>query len=262
MKIITLSVLLCTMMFLTLVVNSQTIPTIQWEKSLGGSSNDFGFQIHQVDGDGYITIGYSASIDGDVTGNHGSYDYWVVRLDADENILWQKTLGGSEGEGAFSIQQITGGGFIVAGSSYSNDFDVSGNHGDMDYWIVRLDAAGNLIWQKSLGGTAADRANYIQQTFDGGFIVVGYVWSDDGDVSGFHGVHDAWVVKLDSNGTFVWQRSLGGTGEDEAKAVQQTADNGYIIAGYSSSNDGDVSGNHGGADYWIVKLDENGDLEW
>ncbi len=114
--------------------------------------------------------------------------------------------------------------------------------------------APEIEWQKCLGGSGEDYATSIQQTSDGGYIVAGYSSSNNGDVSGNHGESDYWIVKLDDSGSVQWQKSLGGTGEDVATSILQTSDGGYIVAGYSYSNDGDVSGNHGNSDYWIVKL--------
>ena len=122
-----------------------------------------------------------------------------------------------------------------------------------------------IQWQKCLGGSDRDYAGSIQQTSDGGFIVAGYSCSNDGDVSGHHGTPgdstDYWIVKLDSTGEIDWQRSLGGSDWDWAFSIQQTADGGFIVAGRSESNDGDVSGWHEGydggdptSDYWVVKL--------
>ena len=233
-----------------------------WQKPLGGSGADYAFSIQQTTDGGYIVAGYSGSNDGDVTGNNGSFDYWIVKLDSSGNITWQKSLGGSGVDQAFSIQQTTDGGYIVGGSSQSNDGDVTGNHGDDDYWIVKLDPSGNITWQKSLGGMNEDIVSSIQQTTDGGYIVAGYSQSNDGDVTGNHGGLDYWIVKLDPSGNIIWQKSLGGTSLDNTNSIQQTMDGGYIIAGYSGSNDGDVTGNHGGYDCWIVKLDNTGNIEW
>jgi hypothetical protein len=170
-------------------------------------------------------------------------------------VKWQKSLGGSDYDDASSIQQTTDGGFIVAGQTKSNNGDVSGKHGNYDYWIVKLDADGNLVWQKCLGGSDFDEAQSIQQTTDGGFIVAGHSKSNNGDVSGNQGHEDYWIVKLDKDGNLVWQKSLGGSDYDFAYSIQQTTDGGFIVAGQSASNDGDVSGNHGSGDDWIVKLD-------
>jgi hypothetical protein len=117
-----------------------------------------------------------------------------------------------------------------------------------------LNSSGVLQWQKCLGGSSTDKALSIAQTADGGFIVAGSSSSNDGDVSGNHGGWDYWVVKLNSSGDIVWQKCLGGSNYDWATSIAQTSDGGFIVAGVSHSNDGDVSGNHGERDYWIVKL--------
>jgi hypothetical protein len=238
------------------------IPVIEWEKSLGGSNNESALSIQQTSDGGYIAAGGSSSNDGDVTGSNGAADYWIVKLDATGNMTWQKSLGGSGEDYAHSIKQTTDGGYIVAGQSGSNDGDVTGNHGEHDYWIVKLDSTGNITWQKSLGGSSYDVAHSIQQTSDGGYIVAGESRSNDGDVTGNQGGRDYWIVKLDATGNITWQKSLGGYGEDDAHSIKQTTDGGYIVAGGSSSNDGDVTGNQGDMDYWIVKLDATGNITW
>jgi alpha-tubulin suppressor-like RCC1 family protein len=289
----------------------------QWTKLLGGTDDDGANSIKQTSDGGYIVAGQSQSNDGDVNGNHGSNDYWVVKLNNVGIIQWQKSLGGSHIDLAHSIQQTTDGGYIVAGASYSSDGDVSNHHGnflDPDYWVVKLDNAGNIQWQKSLGGSGDEAAYSIQQTIDGGYIATGYSTSpNNGDVNGIHGGEDFWIVKIDGSGTIQWQKCIGGSDNDEAYSIQQTNDGGYIVAGstysatvnrdymivkldnsgnsqwtkllggsaddfaesikqsddggyvaigYSTSNNGNVSGNHGSDDYWIVKIDGIGNLQW
>ena len=241
---------------------AQNGSSILWQKCLGGSEYDVAKSIQQTTDGGYIVAGYSSSNNGDVSGNHGNHDYWIVKLDSSANIQWQKSLGGTADDDAQSIQQTIDGGYIVAGSSKSNDGDVSGNHGYGDYWIVKLDFSGNIEWQKSLGGSGGDYAYSVQQTSDRGYIVAGTSSSNDGDVSGNHGSWDYWIVKLDSTASIQWQKSLGGTDDEYGYSIHQTSDDGFIVAGSSESNDGDVSGNHAYSDYWIVKLDFSGSFEW
>jgi uncharacterized repeat protein (TIGR01451 family) len=235
---------------------------IQWQKCLGGTGYDQANAIQQTTDGGYIVAGWTQSINGDVSGNHGGEDFWVVKLDMTGNIQWQKCLGGTGYDRAHSIQQTTDGGYIVAGHTNSNNGDVSGNNGYYDMWVVKLDYQGNILWQKCLGGTGYDRAHSIQQTTDGGYIVAGYTYSNNGDVSGNHGDSDMWVVKLDPQGNIQWQKCLGGTNWEEVWSVRQTTDGGYIVAGSTCSNDGDVSGNNGGSDMWEVKLDHQGNIQW
>jgi len=239
-----------------------TTHLIQWQKCLGGSDYDVAYSIQQTSDGGYIVAGYTYSNDGDVSGNHGSSDYWVVKLNSVGAIDWQKCLGGSSTDRAHSIQQTSDGGYIVAGVTYSSDGDFSDNHGGADYWIVKLNSLGDIDWQKCLGGSSSDWAHSIQQTSDGGYIVAGYTYSNNDDVSGNHGDADFWVVKLESNGDIEWQKCLGGTLDEYATSVQQTSDGGYIVTGETRSNDGDVSGNHGSYDYWVVKLDQYGTILW
>jgi len=245
------------------VVKLNDTGAIQWQKSLGGSGDDKAEDVQQTIDGGYIVSGSSSSNNGDVSGNHGTSDYWIVKLNDTGGIQWQKCLGGRYGEyGAFSIRQTTDNGYIVTGQSQSNDGDISGNHGGNDYWVVKLNDTGAIQWQKSLGGSNEDDAYDIRQTADGGYIVAGQSASNDGDVTSNHGSSDYWVVKLNDTGAIQWQRSFGGSSDDDAYAIRQTTDGGYIVAGQSASNDGDVSGNHGGYDYWVVKLNDTGAIQW
>ena len=244
------------------VVKLDVTGNIQWQKCLGGTNADEASSIQQTSDGGYVVAGVASSNNGNVTGNHGNLDYWIVKLDANGNIQWQKCLGGTGEERARSVQQTSDSGYVVAGYSKSNNGDVTGNHGNFDYWIVKLDVTGTIQWQKCLGGTADDMAYSIQQTSDGGYVVAGCSESINGDVTGNHGNFDSWVVKLDVTGTIQWQKCLGGTLSDYARSIQQTWDGGYVVAGIASSNDGDVTGNHGDEDYWVIKLDANGNIQW
>lgn len=235
--------------------------TLQWQKSLGGSQDDRGYSVKQTTDGGYIIAGTTRSNDGDVTGYHNWEDYWVIKLDSNGNIQWQKAYGGNQDDEARSIIQTTDGGYIVAGFSNSTDGDVTGNKGGFDHWIVKLNSSGTIEWQKSYGGGQDDRAYAIQQTADG-YIFGGTARSTDGDVTGYKGWEDYWVVKIDNAGTIQWQKTLGGSKDDIARSIIQTADGSYIVAGYSNSTDGDITGNKGGFDHWVVKLDNNGGLVW
>jgi hypothetical protein len=244
------------------IVKLNSSGDIEWQKCLGGIYDDFAYSIQQTNDGGFIVAGFKESNESDMSGNHGAIDALVVKLNSSGDIEWQKCLGGTNVDQAFSIQQTSDGGFIVAGGTWSNDGDMSGNHGGSDYWVVKLNSSGDIEWQKCLGGTDYDGASSIQQTSDGGFIVTGGKVSNDGDVLVNHGDYDAWVVKLNSSGDIEWQKCLGGTNVDQAFSIQQTSDGGFIVAGGTWSNDGDMSGNHGGSDYWVVKLNSSGDIEW
>jgi len=233
-----------------------------WTKTLGGSSNDYAFSIVQTSDNGYIVAGYTLSTDGDVHGNHGSYDYWIVRLNPTGDTVWTRTLGGSDSDIPSFIIKTTDDGCIVAGYTYSTDGDVHGNHGGDDYWIVRLNPLGDIVWTKTLGGSTTDDASSIVQTLDADYVVAGTTLSTDGDVHGNHGLVDYWIVKMNASGDTVWTKTLGGSSYDGAKSIIPSTDGGYVVAGSAQSNDGDVHGNHGTVDYWIVKLNARGDTVW
>lgn len=247
--------------------------TEKWFKNYGGNTSDEATSMQLTKDGGFILAGTSFSIDGQVTGHHNTVatsDYWVVKTDTAGNIQWQKSYGGSANEKAATISPTKDGGYLISGHSQSNDGDVTGHHGTTclnygwcnDIWIVKIDSVGSIQWQKTLGGTQEDEAVGAQQTADGGYIVAGMVKSKDGDVTGHHGNPDYWLAKLNASGTLQWAKAYGGIWNDEPRSVQQTNDGGYIIAGRSNAYDGDVTGNLGYFDYWIVKTDNSGKLQW
>ncbi len=294
------------------IVKLDSNANLQWQRSLGGDSDDVANSIKQTIDGGYIIAGYSNSNNGDVSGNHGRSDYWVVKLDDNGKIIWQKSYGGSKDDIAYSIIQTIDSGYLVIGATNSNDGDITLNGSDTlklshswvvkvdrngkllwnkilgdylvedaysvkqtsdsgyiiagqedySYWIVKIDSKGNIIWQKSYGGINDNVAYSIDLISDDGFIVAGYSASSDGVVTGNHGNSDYWIIKLDLNGNLQWEKSFGGSNDDAAYSIKQTLDHGFIIAGNTASNDGDVTGNHGGDDYWVVKLDSAGNLQW
>ena len=237
---------------------------LQWQKSLGGTENDFARSIIQTTDGGYVVAGATGSNNGDVTGNHGYDDGWVLKLNSDAGVIhWKKTFGGTDDDWIDKIIPTTDGGYIFAGNSKSNNGDIAGNKGYIDYWIVKINSDGNIQWKKSFGGLADDRATSIVQTSDGGYAVSGFAEGNTGDITGNHGNADFWILRLNSDGGVVfWKKSFGGLYPDLAYSMVATSDGGYIIAGQSFSTDGDVTGNHGGTDAWVVKINEAGNLQW
>jgi hypothetical protein len=240
-------------------------PSISWSKTFGGPSDDDGLSMEKTPDGGVIAAGKTSSNSMNVSGNHGGGDMWVVKLNNVGIIEWQKCLGGSLGEIANSIKLTNDGGYVVSGFTNSNDGDVSGFHGTIykDSWVVKLNSIGDIEWQKCLGGSLNDYSNDICQTNDGGYVLIGATGSNDGDVIGNDGIsQDIWIVKLSSSGLLEWQKTYGGLYPDEGNSIKQTNDGGYIMIGTPGSNDGDVINNHGGTDIWLVKLNNNGLIEW
>lgn len=246
------------------VIKLNSLGTVQWQKCFGGSSFDYGSSIIQTTDGGYIFCGSTESNDGDVTGNHGYSDIWIVKLSATGIIEWQKCFGGtsSDNPNSSNILQSSGGGYVFSGFTFSNDGDVSGNHGYNDAWVVKLSSAGDIIWQKCYGGASYEYINQLRPTSDGGYIFIGDSYSNDLYLSGNHGAQDAWVVKLDPSGNMQWQNLLGGTLEEASYWVSQTADYGFLLSLDTNSTDGQVTGNHGGRDGWLVKLNVSGTILW
>ncbi|MFZ7117887.1 MAG: hypothetical protein ACO1G4_02805, partial [Bacteroidota bacterium] len=247
---------------------------IEWQKSFGGDSVDILNSIQQTSDGGYILGGNSNSlISGDHTEpSHGLGDYWVLKLDATGNIQWQNTIGGDFDDDLRYIQQTTDGGYILGGfseSSISGD-KTENSQGNFDYWVIKLYPSGNIQWQNTIGGNDVDWLQSIQQTIDGGYILGGWSVSDiSGDKT--ENNHDStlthpdyWVVKLDAMGNIQWQNTIGGNSMDQLTSIQQTADGGYILSGWSYSNiSGDKTENSiGVSDYWVVKLDSIGNIQW
>jgi hypothetical protein len=235
---------------------------IIWQKSYGGSLTDFGYFMKETEDGGFIVISYTQSNDGDIVGFHGVGDGLVQKLDSEGNQQWQRCLGGSLDDYLHSVEELPNGEFVMVGRALSFDGDISGHHDNgrsKDYTLFKLDAGGNTVWQKCFGGTKDDCGYDVSLTSDGGFILIGHTYSGDGDVSGNHKVGDAdyWAVKLDGNANIQWQKCMGGTGVfgDNPYIISQTEDGGYIMAGRSDSHNGDVTGNHGDEDLWVVKLE-------
>ncbi len=265
------------------VVKLDANGNVEWQKAYGGNADEDAQDIQQTSDGGYIVVGNTKSF------GSGDWDAWILKLDANGNVQWQKVHGGGGTDVVFAVQQTADGGYIVAGVTYSF---IEGWWDECDPWILKLDSNGNVEWEKTVegyeardiqqtsdggyilvegwydfrvvklsnngniqwvkayGGSGLDWAYTVQQTADGGYIVAGHTPSFGA------GQDDFWVLKLDANGNIQWQNAYGGSGWEVAKDVQQTADGGYIVAGYTQSSF------RSGRDFWILKLDANGNVEW
>jgi PKD repeat protein len=237
-------------------------PLLDWQKCLGGSGQDLPVKLIPCSGSGFWILGSTGSINGDVTFNHGSNDIWVVRTDSSGSVIWQKSFGGSSMESAGGCVDIGNGKLVIAGNTASSNGDITYNHGNFDTWLFCIDTTGTILWQRTYGGTQVDMCYSLNRSTDGGFVVAGGSYSNDGDVNGNHGNEDFWVFKTDSIGNLLWQRSLGGSGLDVCYSMAPDGSTGFIACGTSNSSNGNISLNHGGYDYWVVHLDGNGNLLW
>jgi hypothetical protein len=250
-------------LFFTLFVCAGAQPAIQWQKSFGGSKKDSAREIRQTSDGGYVLVGYSSSLDGDISDGIGGGDWWILKISSTGQKIWEKSFGGTSTESAYDIVVTDDSGFVLIGETYSSDVDVSENHGEWDIWIVRLDSLGNIQWEKSYGGSNSEGGYSIKQTADLGFIFCGNTNSNDGDISQSLGFEDVWVVKIDKHGIIEWQRTYGGfDGDETSYCIETTDDGGYIFTGETTSSDGDITEALGNTDAWVVKLNNFGEIQW
>lgn len=186
-----------------------------------------------------------------------------------QSVVWKKCFGGTAKDVANDILLNSDGTIVVAGYAHSTNGNITGHHGDSttaDGWVIKLDSSGSLLWQKSVGGNANDYLNTVIATDDGGYLCTGYTYSNDGDVTGNHGMADVWAIKLNSGGGLVWSKCFGGSQMDTAIDAVKLHDGQLAVIGSTNSLDGNVlSGpaNNTAYDPWVVKLNKiNGDLVW
>jgi predicted secreted protein len=209
-----------------------------WDKTFGGSAADEAYSLIQTTDGGYAVAGRTVSY------GAGGADFWLIKLDRQGNKVWDKAFGGSKYECAYSLIQTTDGGYAVAGITYSY------GAGGADFWLIKLDRQGNKVWDKTFGGSKYDEAYSLIQTTDGGYAVAGYTRSYGA------GDGDFWVIKLDSRGNKVWDKTFGESRYDKALSLIQTTDGGYAVAGVTRSYGADKE------DFWVIKLDSRGNKVW
>lgn len=251
------------------LVNNIDSFKIKEVKSIGGSKNDALFSIKQTTDGGFISVGYTQSNDFDITTkSNDSYDYWVLKFDSNQQLLWSKTFGGSDDDRARDVIELTDGSFLVTGFSRSTDGSISNNNGNYDFWVLKLDNNGNLIWEKNFGFSGSDQSFVIKKTNDGAFLLGG---SLDVTASGGqgnskttqkHAGGDYWLIKIDENGTKLWSRYFGGQFSDTLLAIAETDSGNLILTGSSDSSDTDVTNNLGEYDYWLVSTNSLGNILW
>ncbi len=302
-----------------IIVTVAQTASSNWVKTFGGQSEESFNAVARSSDGGFFAGGGSSSKDGELSGNHGSADAWVVKVDANGNKVWQKVYGGSGAESVSGIVATQDGGCIFSATTTSRDQQVITNLGSTNIWLVRLDASGNIVWQKTFGTSNIDLAHAITASTDGKYIVAGattktvsYGFNDDDfyavkfDGSGnivwektivntssyrdrVYGItaspdggcvlagetmpnttesgsanayNDALLVKLDGAGNEQWQTIIKGSRSEQAQSITTSKDGGYIVAGHSQSVDGDMAFNTGQTDYWVAKVDQNGNKLW
>ncbi len=243
---------------------------LDWQKSFGGTGSDMLKSIKLTIDGGFILAGTSSSDKGrdKKDDSHGANDFWVIKLDAAGGEQWQKTIGGKGQDDVTAIIQTRDGGYLIGGSSSSpTSGDKSqDSKGNLDYWIVKLDAKGTTEWQKTYGGEYVDILRSMEQVRDGGYILGGYSnSSDSGDKTDKnYGVGDYWILRLDNKGAIVWQKTYGGDKDDQLYTIYQLYDGNFIVGGNSNSgpSNNKKNSNSQGTDLWVLKLDTDGNALW
>jgi len=183
-------------------------------------------------------------------------------LYSQHSIDWQKSFGGTTIDEPTEIVPTTDGGFLLIGSTNSQNGDVNLPQGQSDGWVVKISSKGAIEWEKTFGGVLNDSLRSIRVTPDGYFVLVGSTESTTIDSNNHKGMFDIWVVKIKGNGDILWQKTFGGSGIDIGKSIEVTSDSGYVVAGFTNSTNGDITNSRGSTDFWVLKLSTNGTLEW
>ncbi|WP_332733875.1 gliding motility-associated C-terminal domain-containing protein [Flavihumibacter sp.] len=236
-----------------------------WEKKYGGSGNEFLSELDLLPDGGFLLTGHSTSSDGDLTKNNGAEDFWIVKTDANWNIIWQQSFGGSRTDQAVSAAVAPGGGFFIVGSSESTDFDFGLNYGDSDFLLLHLSENGELRWQKKFGGSNHDFAWAVCATQDGGAIMAGMTNSRDGDLSRPTSAPDdidIWVVRVDATGNLVWQKSFGGPQDEIAFDMTPAMDGGFLLCGKTGLSNNSAPCTNGDTDIWVIRINGSGEMVW
>jgi len=221
-----------------LQVDARETKSMQWSKTYGGTNEDGATALVQTADGGYALAGWTWSF------GTGLWDFWLVKTDAAGTMMWNKTYGGTGSQEASALVQTVDGGYAIAG------WTMSYGAGDYDFWLVKTNASGNMQWNKTYGGTGYDVASALVQTSDGGYALAGGTYSFGA------GNYDFWLIRTDTSGNRLWNRTYGGTGDDLAGGLVQTTDGGYALAGYTDSFGA------GDQDFWLIKTDSSGNMQW
>ncbi len=251
------------------VIRINDIGDTLWTRTYGGTQNEIGYRIRQTCDGGFIVAGFSNSDDGQVQSGNNGDDFWVFKIDADGNMEWERAMGGLLIEWAYDVVQTRDGGYAVTGFARSG---ADGGYvhgiksiGTSDYWVVKLNNAGDTVWTKTYGSSGADEARALLETNDGNLIIAGVTGTQDGDVDTTFGFLDIWLLEIDgNNGNIVQSKVIGGYRGEDVEEIIKTSDENYLLVGHTNTSDsGDISDSiYGFSDVWVVKLDENLNIIW
>jgi hypothetical protein len=240
--------------------------TTEWTKTYGGSGSDFVAGITQLNDGNYIIASYTYSNDGDVIGNNGGSDAWILKVNTSGNVIWKKTFGTNLYEEINGICSSSDGGFAVCGKVFSNYPSLQ----QSDFLIYKISTNGDLEWSSVFGSAFSDLAESITESNSGGFLISGSVGSGNyeqtassGSATNLKGKEDLWIVKLGATGSLLWEKTLGGSDNDIGYFVKELPNSDILVAGRTQSTDEDVSDYNGGGgpsrggDMWLVKLGFN-----
>jgi len=227
-----------------------------WDGYFGGTQNDRVFDVVEALDGGLVMVGYSESNDFDITDSKGSYDFWVVKLSNDGNLVWKKSYGGSGIDQAYGIVKTNQNSYLITGVSNSDDQDIHQNLGSSDVWVIHINDDGNLIWSKNYGGSQFDSGQSIQKLKNGHYLISGHTRSSDGDFKENKGENDFFGLIITENGDVIWQQTFGGSNIDLGVHAVELQNRSIILVGDTQSTDFDIENPRGMTDVLIVKVAE------
>jgi hypothetical protein len=236
-----------------------------WAKSYGFMSHDHAHKIIATSDGGYLVAGY---VDYAGIGSkssavlHGVGEYYIIKLNSAGDKVWDNYFGGTQNDRIFDVVQANDGGYVVVGYSESNDFDAEDNHGGYDYWVIKTNAIGELVWKKSYGGSGLDQAYGIKKSINNTYVITGVSSSSDGDNTSNISESDFWVISIDDNGKLLWNKSFGGPDFELANSISITQEGNFLISGHTRSTSGNITQNKGENDFWLITISPSGKLLW
>ena len=239
---------------------------IIWEKSYGFSGHDHAYNIIKTkDGNlffnGFLDVTASRGLGSTKkvgkSIKHGVGEFWCHKIDLDGNILWRKYFGGTNNDRSYDSVETSDGDFLIVGSSESNDIDISSPKGSYDIWVIKLSSNGDLLWERSYGGSKYETANSIIQSADKKIHILGSTLSNDKNISFQMGSSDFWLLTIDSDGNLLSEQTFGGSNFDKGKKIEIDSKDNLWLTGYSRSIDFDFSSNKGKNDAVLIQLSKN-----